>query len=261
MIGVTYATVKMENISRTIETTGRIAFDPDLYTAIEEYRQALSSQEALATSSFGNIKNQSSALVESSKTRLKLLGISDGQIHKLGRSTRDPINLILPKGKAWVYAEVFEYEASSLRQGLSIEAKSPSAPGKIFNGKISSISQVISQPTRTVRIQAEVDDPGNALRADSYLNVVIHIDLGENLAIPEESVMFSQNRAYVFVASAKGRFEPRSIELGEKANSKYVVISGLSVGEEIVKSANFLIDSEAKLRSVIEKASRGGDAP
>src|SRR5690606_35332453 len=107
--GVTYATATREKISRTIEATGRVAFDPELYTAIEEYRQALASRAALSESNFGNIKRQSSALVRSAKTRHKLLGLCESQIKQVGSSSEDPISLILPKGKAWVYAEVFEY--------------------------------------------------------------------------------------------------------------------------------------------------------
>lgn len=257
LIGVTYASAKKEKISRMIEATGRVAFDPELYTAIEEYRQALASRTAISESSFGTIKSQTDALVRSAKTRLKLLGLSENQIRKLGASNEDPISLILPKGKAWVYAEVFEYEAASLKQGLRLEAKSPSVPGEVFKGRISSVSQVISQPARTVRVQAEVDDPAGKLRPDTYLNVVIHIELGEKLSIPEDAVLFSQGKAYVFAAPERGRFEPRVIELGEKANGRYVVLSGLKEGEEVVRSANFLIDSEAKLRSVIEKANGG----
>ena len=105
-----------------------------------------------------------------------------------------------------------------------------------------------------MRVRAQVQDPQKFLRPDSFMNVKISVEFGEKLVVPDESVLFSDGKAFVFVSETEGKFEPRYIEIGEKTNNRYEVISGLNEGENIVTSANFLIDSESKLRSVLEKA-------
>jgi Cu(I)/Ag(I) efflux system membrane fusion protein len=162
-IGVTTATVSRQPMSREIRATGRVAYDPELFAAIEEYRQALLARQQLKNSSYEGFVEQSSALVKSSETRLKLLGLTDEQIRHLARGGSQAINLILPQGRVWIYAEVFEYEVTGLRAGQKIEAEAPSIPGEVFKGKISSFSPVLNAPTRTIRVRAEVPDPKRLL--------------------------------------------------------------------------------------------------
>lgn len=256
LIGVTYEAVKKENLTREIVATGKVAFDPELYTAIEEYRQALQSFNDIKKNSFGALKSQSKTLVESARTKLLLMGFSENKIRKLAKDPHGGIDFLLPNGKAWIYAEVFEYETNGLKIGQNLEAVLPSSPNNTFKGVISSISPALNNENRTIRVRAEVNDPQRLLRPDSFMNVRIKIDFGKRLVVPDEAVLFSHGKAYVFVSKEEGRFEPRSIEIGEKTSNRYEVLRGLESGEKIVTSANFLIDSESKLRSVLEKASR-----
>lgn len=248
MIGVTKAEVKKRPLRQEIRATGRVAFDPELFTAIEEYRQAL-----IASSQMGNaypsLKSQANALANSAKTKLKLMGLTNDQIRKLN-SEADAMSLLLPKDKVWVYAEVFEYEVGGVEPGQKIEATAPSLPGKVFEGKISSISPVLNAPTRTVRVRAEVPDPEGQLRPDTFLNVKIVNDMGERLAVPEDAVMHTGEAAYVFVVSENGRFEPQPVSLGQKTRGFYEILSGVEAGDTVVTGANFLIDSESRLRAV-----------
>ncbi|WP_141731707.1 efflux RND transporter periplasmic adaptor subunit [Oligoflexus tunisiensis] len=256
-IGVTSAPVERRSLTQEIRATGRVAYDPELYAAIEEYRQALISREQLKDSSYKGFVDQSAALVKSAATKLKLLGLTEEQIGKIGRGGSNAINLILPEGRVWVYAEVFEYEVRGLKPGQTIEAEAPSIPGETFKGRISSISPVLNAPTRTIRVRAEVPDPKGLLRPDTFLNVRIINDLGEKLAIPEDAVLFNEGQAYVFVKDSTERFQPRPVQLGVKAKGFYEVTSGLSPGENVVTGANFLIDSESRLKSVLmDKNSR-----
>jgi multidrug efflux pump subunit AcrA (membrane-fusion protein) len=258
-VGVTTANVEKKKLAKEIRATGRVAFDPELYTAIEEYRQTLITRGQMSRGGYAGLKEQSDALVQSSKTKLKLMGLTDAQIQKIGRGGSDPISLLLPKGTVWVYAEVFEYEVGGLKVGQRIEAEAPSNPGEVFKGTISSISPVLNAPTRTVRVRAEVPDPKGLLRPDTYLNVRIINDLGEQIAVPEDSVLHSGGQAYVFVVNDQGRFEPRAVGLGVQAGSFYEVLSGLQVGQRVVTGANFLIDSESRLKAVLSK--RTGQSP
>lgn len=264
IIGVTTAEVEKRQLKSEIRATGRVAFDPELFTAIEEYRQALAASASMGESPYASLRGQSQALVRSAKTKLKLMGLTDQQIRKIASGTTDPMNLLLPEGKVWVYAEIFEYEVQDVKPGQAIEAIAPSIPGETFKGKVSSISPILNAPTRTVRIRAEVPDPKGLLRPDTFLNVRIINSLGEKLAISEDSVMFTGDQAYVFVVKGEGRFEPTPVTLGSKSGAYYEVLNGLEAGQTVVTSANFLIDSESRLRNVIapkKSSAPKGEAP
>jgi membrane fusion protein, copper/silver efflux system len=255
LIGVTKERVEIQDMGKEVRASGRVAFDPDLFTTIEEYRQALLSASQMSDPL---LKNQANQLVTSSKTKLRLLGLSEAQIHTLSSSKVSSMSLLLPKGSVWIYAEVFEYEIAGLKSGLTVEVEAPSIPGKSFAGKVSSISPVVNSPTRTVRVQALVPDPTGQLRPDTFVNVKIKLPMGHKLAVPESAVLFSNEQKYVFVVNDKGRFEPRMIQTGYKARDFYEVTSGLSEGEVVVTSANFLIDSESRLKGVLEGPIHGG---
>lgn len=254
LIGVTSTEITKRDLFYEIRSSGRVAFDPELFTAIEEYKQALLTDQEMKSGGLPSLKKQTSALVSSSKTKLKLMGLSDDQIKSLTRNSDSSMNLLLPQGHAWIYAEVFEYEVAGLRPGLTLEATTPSIPGKAFLGKVESISPVVNAPSRTVRIRALVPDPKGELRPETFLNVKIKVELGNKLAVPEDSVLHSGEKSFVFVVKEKGRFEPRAVQLGVKTQDYYEVLSGLEEGEKVVTAANFLIDSESKLRGVLQNA-------
>lgn len=254
LIGVTFHKASKGPLTKEIRATGKVAYDPELFSAIEEYRQALLSYNQVKDSKFAPLKTQALALVDSAKTKLKLMGLSEAKINELGVNSKSSMGLLLPKGMAWIYIEVFENELASVKIGQSIEARSASIPQKVFEGKISSIAPVLNTPSRTIRMRAEVPDREGLLRPDTFLDVTIKIDLGTKLFIPESAVLFSESDAFVFVSHDRANFEPRLVKVGQKAQGNYEVLEGLAEGVEIVKSANFLIDSESKLRSVVEKA-------
>lgn len=254
LIGVTYGKVMRANLTKEINATGKVAFDPDLYTALEEYRQAKMSFEQIKKDTYGSLKEETRTLMESAKTKLKLMGFTNSKINNLIEKKQSGMEFLLPDGKAWIYAEVFEYETNGLKIGQKLEAILPSLPHQLFQGTISSISTTLNNQNRTVRVRAQVLDGKRLLRPDSFMNVKILIEFGEKLVVPEEAVLFSDGKSYVFVSETDGKFEPRFIEVGEQAGNKFEILSGLKEGETIVTSANFLIDSESKLRSVLEKA-------
>ncbi len=259
-IGVTSTAAILRPLTREIRATGRVAYDPELYAAIEEYQQAVIAKEHLQNSSYSGFIDQSAVLVKSSATRLKLLGLTDQQIRSIARGGSQAINLILPEGRVWVYAEVFEYEVGGLKPGQRVEAEAPSIPGTFFKGTISSISPLLNAPTRTIRVRAEVPDPKRLLRPDTYLNVRILIELGQKLAIPDDSVLHTGTQSYVFVKDETDHFYPREVELGAKVKGFYEVVSGLKIGEQVVTGANFLIDSESRLKAVIGDQDRSGSS-
>lgn len=260
LIGVATTKAVKKPMSYEVRASGTVAYDPDLYTAIEEYRQALTALKAMAGGD-ETLRRQSEALVESSRTKLKLMGLGDGQIRRVGASRASPMGLILPKGNVWIYAEVFEYELGGLKVDQPVEVTSPSAPGKTFTGKLGSISPVLNAQTRSVRVRALVPDPEGLLRPDSFVNVRIKVDLGERLTVPADAVLHSGDQDFVFVAKEKGRFEPRNVKVGAKANAEFEILSGLAEGDTVVSAANFLIDSESRLRGAVQPKATAPQSP
>lgn len=140
----------------------------------------------------------------------------------------------------WIYAEVFEYEVRNLKTGMKFEAVSPSVPGKVFRGEIASIGPVATSPSRTVRLRGTVANSQGLLRPDAFLNVKISIDMGRRLAIPEDAVLFTGEKSFVYIKKKKGLFVPLLVELGPLAQKYYQVLGGLNEGEEVVSPARSL---------------------
>jgi RND family efflux transporter MFP subunit len=159
--------------------------------------------------------------------------------------------LLLPGKSVWVYAQVYEYEAPLVARGQKIEVTVPSIPGRIFEAQVATIDPVLDPTTRTVRVRALVQTPDENLRPESFVQVRITVPLGEQLALPREAVLDTGDHQIVFVVRDGADFEPRSVGLGREAEGYYEVLSGLSEGEEVVTSANFLIDSESRFRSAL----------
>lgn len=252
LIGVTQGKAEIRELDVEIRASGKAAFDPDLFTAVEEYRQAVQSLSQMKGVPYEGLRTQAKDLVESAKTKLKLLGLTDSQIRKLVSGRVSPMSLLLPKGNVWIYAEVFEYELPLVKEGQDVEVTSLALPGSRFTGKLTSISPIVNPQTRTARVRALVPDPKRQLRPDTFVNVRIHAALGEKLVIPQDAVLHSGEDDFVFVVDTQGRFEPRKITLGVKAKDFYEVLSGLTNGETVITSANFLIDSESRLRGVLK---------
>ena len=110
------------------------------------------------------------------------------------------------------------------------------------------LQPTIDAATRTLRVRFDVKNSDGALKPGMYATVTLEKPLGEVLALPEEAVIDTGRRKLVFVEVAEGRFQPREVSLGRKGQAHYEVLSGLAEGERVVVSAQFLLDSESRLR-------------
>ncbi len=151
----------------------------------------------------------------------------------------------------WVYADIYEYELPFVRLDSRAIINLPYLPGETLEGKVSYIYPHLSKKTRTVRVRLEFPNPGYRLKPGMYATVKIKTPFGEHLVIPKDAVLNSGERMYVFVKKGKGIFEPRIIKTGPELEDSYIVEDGLAEGEEVVTSANFLIDSESKLKAAL----------
>ena len=260
LIGVRTAPVTKRNLENLVRASGRVAYDPDLYNAITEYRQALQARQKVKESPWPDVKERADALIRSSALRLRQMGLSKEQIQDLGARSEDPTNLLLSDkgGSVWVYAQIYEFEASQVKRGQTMEVTSSALPGRPFEGKVIAVDSILNPETRTLRVRGEVPNTEGLLKPEMYVDAVIHVDLGSKLAIPEEAILKTGTRQIAFVETAPGMFEPREVKLGNKAEDHYEVISGLREGEKVVTSANFLIDSESRLKAALSGAGGAG---
>jgi len=258
-------------------------YSPQLVASQQEYILALNNLKALENSPIEEIRKGAEELVNSSRERLKLLDVPPHQLLDLERNrsikkdlhihapaegivmrigARDgqfvtpktEIYMIADLRKVWVYANIYEYELPWVKEGDSVEMQLAGIPGTTFKGHLSFIYPYAEAKTRTIKVRLVFDNPGLLLKPEMFADVTIHAGKQVNaVVIPSEAVIRSGSRNQVFIVRSPGKFEPRLVTLGLASNGKVVVLKGVEVGEEVVTSAQFLIDSESKLREATAK--------
>jgi Cu(I)/Ag(I) efflux system membrane fusion protein len=259
LIGVRKARVERRPLAVEIRAVGQVAYDPALYQAIVEYREALRARAQIKDSPWFEAHEGAAAIVRGAVLKLRQQGLSAAQIEGLASDRSDPVNLLLPGKSVWIYAQVYEYELALVHAGQEVLITTPAMPGRTFRASIAAIDPILNATTRTARVRALVATPDEALRPETFVNARIRAALGERLAVPEDAVLDTGERRLVFVVSGEGTFEPRAVTLGHQAEGFYEVLDGLADGEEVVTSANFLIDSESRFRAAL--AAFGSAAP
>lgn len=259
-------------------------YSPDLVTAQEEYLLALQQYTSLSSSSYVNVREGAERLLEASRTRLRYWDLTDEQIRQIERTGKltktltvySPATGVVTKkyafeghyvkegehqyeitdlAKVWVDVDIYEYELPWVRQGMPAEMELAYIPGKRFSGKVLYIYPYMESKTRTARLRLEFTNPNYELKPDMFATVYLKSAIArDSLVVPQEAVIDSGIRKLVFVYRGKGKFEPREVKLGLEGNeNEYQVLSGLRQGEEIVISAQFMFDSESRLREAIQK--------
>lgn len=271
LAGVKTEPARKLHLYKEIRTVGRVAYDPKLAIAEEEFISSLKALDKIQEGAISEIKERTGNLVESSKRKLKLLGLSQEQINELEKKREVQTSLILPEKKMWIYGDVYEYELSWIKAGQKVEVTTSSFPGKEFDGVISSVNPVLDSKTRSVRFRTQVDNPDLKLKPEMYVDMVI-ISMymspdGEHmvLAIPKDAVLDTGTRKIVWIDKRNGEYEGRIVEIGPEATSKidgrvtkfYPVLRGLKENELVVTKANFLIDSQSQISGVVAAAYGG----
>lgn len=256
LIGVQTAVVEQKDVSRTIRTNGRVAYDPELYYAEQEYITSAKSYERSIKSSPGMVADSAKSLSDAARFKLKLMGLGDEQIESLKSRGVPDRSLLLTKGSStvWIYASVFEADLRSVKAGQTVTLSAPSVVAEEFSGKIISIDPVLDPATRSAKARILAENPSDMLKPETYLNVKIDLELGSQLVVPADAVMDTGTRQVVFVDRGEGVLEPREVKVSGRADDLYVIRSGVSAGEKVVTNANFLIDSESQLKASMQKA-------
>lgn len=253
LIGMKSDVLRERSLTAVVRASGRVAYDPELYNAQAEYREAVRGQANVKDSTWPDVHERAAALVRASALRLRQMGLSEAQIKEAGESERQPTNLLLGEagGTVWVYAQIYEYEAGLVGQGQAVEITAPAHRGRKFRGVVKAVDPILSAETRSLKVRIEVPNPEGLLKLEMYVNASIQVDLGVKLALPEGALLNTGGRQLVFIDRGEGRIEPREVRVGQEAEGYYELLSGAREGERVVTSANFLIDSESKLKSAI----------
>ena len=254
-------------------------YSPELVSAQREYAVA---QNGVATlKNAPDAQASMKALAESSLTRLRNWDISEAELRALAASSdarrtltfRSPVNGIVLEKKAlqgmrfmpgemmyqiadlsrvWVLADVFEQDLAMVRNGSRAEVHINAYPERKFEGRVTFVSPTLSAPTRTVPVRIELANPGGILKPAMFADVVIGVEgNGPKLAVPNSAVIDSGKRRVVLVQTGEGRFESREVKLGARGHEYVEVLDGVREGENVVVSANFLIDSESNLKAAL----------
>ena len=263
-------------------------YSPRLVASQQEYVLALKNYEVLKNSSVADIRRGAEELVQSSRARLELFDVPEHQIRELeetltpqkalhihspasgivtrigarvGQHVAPTMELfmIADLTRVWAYADIFEYELPWIEVGDEAEMTLAGLPGRTFRGLVAYIYPYAESKTRTVKVRIEFDNPELALKPEMFAEITVYASRQEQATvIPAEAVVRSGSKDRVFVVREPGKFEPREVELGLQSDGRVIVLEGVLPGEEVVTSAQFLIDSESKLREATAKMTEVG---
>jgi Cu(I)/Ag(I) efflux system membrane fusion protein len=219
-------------------------------------------------------------LIDAARQRMRQVGMSDAQIKHVETSgTAQPrttlvspisgvvVELMAREGMAvmpgatlfringlssvWANAEVPESQAALLRPGTRVQAKSPAVPGTTFSGTVQAILPEVNTSTRTLTARLELANPGNRLVPGMFIQMQFaDTQAAKVTLIPTEAVIQTGKRTVVMLAENEGRFRPVEVEIGIESGGQTEIKHGLQVGQHVVVSSQFLIDSEASLKGI-----------
>ncbi len=264
-------------------------YSPDLLATQEEYLLALRAQRQFATSSFEGVSARANSLLEAARRRLELWDITSAQIksiEKEGKARRDltiysPVSGVVTERAAyhhgrfvnpemdlytivdlstvWINGEVYEYELPFVKVGQPVDVEFPYNTGKMtLRGKITFVYPYLEEKTRTGKIRIGFTNPNSVLKPDMFVNAKLKVNLGRKLVVPQDAVLDTGTEQYVFVDKGNGYLEPRAVKLGPEAGVFYAIESGLEAGERVVTAANFILDSESRLKGAFANMGKPG---
>lgn len=247
---------------------------------------ALYSPEVLAAENefLTATRAQSASLVASARRKLELWDVPESELQRLereGTAARavtfvSPVNGVVTRKELvegsrlevgampydvvdlstlWVLADVYETELRFVSAGVGARLSLNAYPGRTFVGKVLFVDPLLDPKTRTARVRLAFANANGDLKPDMFGEVVVERPAREVLRVPSDALIRSGTEDVVFVARGEGRFEPRRVTLGEVGRDYTEVLDGLNAGDAVVTRANFLIDSESRLRASLARLS------
>lgn len=244
-------------------------YSPQLVTAQEEYLIALEgNNQSLITASYKrlqalHISEQQIQEIKKSHQSNQLVAVyapQDGIVTELNiregmRVTPDvEIMSLVDLASVWMIAQIFEEQANWVKIGDLAEARISAFPQKQWKGRVEYIYPRLEPMTRTVKVRFRFDNPDNQLKPNMYASISILVKPKSNVvSIPLEALIRNSQGDRVIVALGKGRFQVRQVKAGMESGEQVEILSGLKVGENVVVSGQFLLDSESNLKAGLER--------
>jgi len=258
-------------------------YSPELVAAEQELLTALAYQSTVKNSTVSGAAASGEELLKNAIQKLELLEIPQSEIENIKNTKKVKTYMTLyaqEKGTVimkkvvegqkvmagasllhiadlsnlWLTADIYEYELPKVGLGSPADITFNFLPGKTFKSKISFIYPTLDNKTRTVKVRFDIPNYKNELKPSMYANIVIKgKSLGNYPVVPEQAVLRSGQKSILILALGKGKFKPVEVTLGEYSNGYYQIPEGISAGDTIVTSAQFLIDSESNLRAALSQ--------
>ena len=265
-------------------------YSPELVATQREYLLARAGVERMKESPYEDARQMSSGLAQAARTRLKLFDVPESFIAELERTgkVRRTVTLNAPASgyvtgkevfegtrvmpgmdlltvtdlsRVWIDADLYEYEAQAVRVGQTATLETVADPGAKLKGKVAFIYPTFSPETRTLKVRFEFPNPGLRLKPQMYANVLLDLHSVTGVVIPDSALIETGVRVIAFVDAGNGSFEPREVKVGVRGDGKAQILSGVKAGDNVAVRANFLLDSESKLRAALTKMTGGASAP
>jgi Cu(I)/Ag(I) efflux system membrane fusion protein len=273
-------------------------YSPELLAAEQEYLLALETRKRLAAA--GGMTADGDVLVAAARRKLELWDVPRAELDRIertGEASRtttfySPATGVITKkdvvpgmrvnagdmpfeivdlSRVWVLADAYETDLRHVKVGMTAALSFKAFPNQTFEGRVAFIDPLLDPKTRTAKVRIEVPNAQGVLKPEMFGEVVLRGKSREGIRIPADAVIQSGTKAVVFVALPDGKFQPREVALGAGDADWVEVVSGLEAGDGVVTRANFLVDSESRLRASLaalssppavgEHAGHGGAPP
>ena len=255
-------------------------YSPDIVSTEREYLVAKRNQQQEARSSVPGVASSAASLLDATSERLKQWGVPQQEIARLESTDQvqqelefdSPVSGYITERNAlpsvavqpemrlftvadlssvWVQAQIFQNDLGRIKVGDPTTLTVSTFPGRTFRGRVDFIYPQLDTDTRTAKVRIVSSNSDLRLKPGMFVNVALKVPLGRQLVIPANGVLQSGSRQIAFVERSDGYLEPRNVELGARVGDDFVLLKGLKEGEQIVTSANFLIDSESQLQAAL----------
>jgi len=268
-----------------------LVYSPELYATQQEYLLAFRAAKSLRTSGVDSVSQGGAQLLDAARQRLLLWQITPEDIKRIeekGEAIRslpiyapisgyvtgrtayhgmkvmpaDSLFDIVDLTSLWVLADVYESELPRLKLGQRAEMTLSYWPGRSWPGTVTYIFPSVDEKTRTVKVRLEVPNPKGELKPEMFADITLFGTARDVLLVPDDAVIDSGTRKVVFVSEDDGgTLSPREVSVGDRALGMLEVLSGLKEGESVALGANFLVDSESRLKSALNAMTSAAAEP
>lgn len=265
-LGVRTARAEKGKLEHRVVSGGFVAYDESRMTRL--HATAAGRVGRLRVTSPGQRVQRGEPVLEIEADNGQTVSVAapvDGLVAEVGEVYRGmeigagtEIMTLVDAGTVWVKGEVFESDGGWLYIGQPVEARFPERPGEVWKGAVEIILPKVEYANRTIRYRVRFDNPDGFLLPNMFAELTFYGKSGKEVVhIPRQALIREGEVERVIVALGNGRFAPRTVTAGAEFGERLAILSGLEAGEEVVASAQFLIDSEASLQASMSRLDAG----